>query len=73
MVSQQFDAKNDFYKPFYPWNYPFDSIFSKLLLINLNHLKGLRPAYIVSGPFRAILFICNQRFLNWDIRTHSEK
>ena len=29
MVQQQFDAKNDFYNPFYLINYPFESIFQK--------------------------------------------
>ena len=25
----QSDAKNEFYNPFYLWNYPFESIFQK--------------------------------------------
>ena len=54
------------------WKY-----FSKLLLRNFNHLQGFRPVYIMSGPFRAIPSICNQRSLNgpktsfvWSILSH---
>ena len=29
---------------FYLSNYPFESIFSKILLINFNHMQGFRPS-----------------------------
>ena len=38
--------------------------FSKILLRNFNHLQGFTPTYIMFGPFRAILSICNQRSLH---------
>ena len=35
------------------------------MLRNFNYLQGFRLAYIMSGPFRAIPSICNQRSLHY--------
>ena len=59
----RFYARNEFYNPSI-YETVLLKIFFKNLLRHFNHLQGFRPAYIMSGPFRAIPSICNQRSLD---------